>query len=378
MDVTFKGAHFATVSMLLMLGHLPLAGCGRADSGTNTPINTDAPTSSPDLSPTPAAEASEDPPPGVDAEGIVVVAPLAEGQVFGSGSARIYTVDPESGATADVASFSATDPVTLTVGLHVGEPAPRMRSSFDDDFGRAAARLNFEKSNGSSELHAGWVDQSGEFTDASALVGDDSDFAESKKDLNPFFDPEGNFYFTRVQGGKFILYRYSEGDTAPQVYVERDDESDALEYVVPRKGEPFVTNLHDEYWFTESESCTPEVTEGRKFYAVASAADVCVGLGGSTGELDIWKPAATEANSSFGSGWGGVDKFSGLLPENGRFVAEPVVDPQGKRVAFLSSEDEGAETLDLFIVPTDGSKKITKVGGGVNIPAGDLLMGWVS
>jgi hypothetical protein len=203
--------------------------------------------------------------------------------------------------------------------------------------------------------HVGWIDRQGVFTDVTAFRQPASDFSSTVSDDTPMFGDDGSFYFaTRAPSSsgyknkptvmKTTVANPSDIITAPD---QSDITSNDVNYIVQPSGR--IEGLEAlSFVFFESG------VEGRGGWRVWDWIDETHYVFVDDDSMISRAEAQNRQD---------LDPFdlphTDLIPETNRTVWSPVVSPDGKLIAFLSSDIGGA--VDIFIVPSNGGepKKLT-------------------
>ncbi|MBF6311844.1 MULTISPECIES: hypothetical protein [Nocardia] len=254
----------------------------------------------------------------------------------------IEIVDPSTGQRSPVARFPGA---TLLGGLHQPglDSELEFRMLVSPDLTRVLAN---RKING--DLHAGWLDRDGNFTDVTAGVqGSKNDFSGPVTGIGHGFDGQGRFHYSHRLGEetKILMLEPGEASGGRVVYTVGSTG------LIPR---PLFT-ADGELSFTSDDACAAvdaQTWVGRN-YAYAEGAQV------------VRSTAAEPRPIGF------CGEMLKLLPKtNTAKVFNPVTSPDGRRVAFMYRNADNS--FSLYTVGVDGGtpEKLAAM------PAQGVLVGW--
>lgn len=297
-----------------------------------------------------------------EAKGILVA------HIPSSSSAEVDGIDPASGASHIIASFTSPDSsVWIDPGI-VGSTfgaAPMRRAMFSPDLHRVTAVKKLSDGN-----HVGWLDTTGKFTDVTASSSaSSSGFTTVTADDTPMFGADGTFYFARREAGgntegQPTIMKVPAGSTGPATEVKRLTYNEGVAYFVnpdgtlvgvPAAGGTFQENGGGVGGYVVEDWLSP--TEY-----------LAVGPGKNAVYRVMGKPRAqADLLDSPTSG-------TALIPTTNRTVYDPVASPDKARVAFLSTAP-GSTAVEVYTVGSAGGGSPQKVPGPA-VDGKDELIGW--
>jgi hypothetical protein len=123
----------------------------------------------------------------------------------GGNTADFGFIDPTTGKYTEVASFP-----------NASAPGDADALELSPDLTKLAVIKTEGTTGASSQMRAGWIDTSGNFTAVSPAAPPAADFARSTPPIysRPVFDGAGNFYYLSQEGTTTHLYKLSAGSTS--------------------------------------------------------------------------------------------------------------------------------------------------------------------
>ncbi|MGQ4619709.1 hypothetical protein [Nocardia sp. R7R-8] len=240
----------------------------------------------------------------------------------------VGTIDPASGVYQRQYGFKSDD------SNHVCLLDSPSRYVMSPDGIRYAATRSINR-----DIHTGWVDRNGTFTDVTAAVtGQQSDFASSIHQEPQFFDGDGNYYYRdfntkevrAVQTGQPATSRLVAADRGLGLYPGEKPDGHG-KFALPVA----LCTQRADAWLDSSTYIFQDLDKNMIYKSSNLSNDDCPRHRG---------PDATD-----------------LLPQTDRGVGVPVAKLNGTQIAFLSVQ--GAQT-DLFIsdIASKAPKKLAVTG----------------
>lgn len=279
-------------------------------------------------------------------------------------------IDPDTGAVRHLRTFSSEETHSCSLATNgLGSNTTLSLMHFNSDLTHLTATLTLQD----GSVHVGWIDENGEFTDVSAkITADAGDFGALTKHSNPCFGPGGYFYFrdstnSNVQDKRVPLHNL----TVSAVETLNDD--------VHYKGLPVypypdgTLKDGDIMKFYYDESMTYPVTAG--YFKDWISLSECVGIDDNI--IYKYTLSGNEQRSALDFDYWYNEKIA-LIPDiKGRENRNPVVSPDGTRVAFLSALTTGADNAPyLYIVSADGGNPV-KVSTDYAFSDTNVYTSWV-
>lgn len=262
----------------------------------------------------------------------------------------IGLIDPDTGVYSARVTFDVTNWQRALPSVDLG---------LSPDFTKFAVTMGVGK-----QLHAGWVDTTGKFTDVN--LGETLDDFEGVEAFEAVgFDQSGDFFYIKQTNTNKDVYKVPAGATSGGQMIQSQSLLPAVPWRhgngsivfdgVDRAGVAVSGCLRDVGWLA------PDT------YLVVSR------------DHQIYKSNVANAEGIASCGDG---KGIPLLPAtNTTFVKDPKGSPDGTRVAFVRHLGGGAsgDVGELYIVSADGSATPEKVNlRGVNLDANNVLLGrWI-
>lgn len=238
---------------------------------------------------------------------------------YSTGIITLGIIDPFSGAYSRYREFDTTK---------IGRGSPDFKLGLSPDFSKLAVST---KVNGLG--HAGWIDESGDFTDVNLNENLDP-FGGNQNNQSVGFDAQGNFYYTRLNedGGKDVM-RVRDGKAANAEFVLSEGIAPALPYRTSDGGISFDNfSCFGTAYDIDFVSSTVYLTAVGKQIFKAAVANV-------------------EGFGSCGDG----DGVPILPSSNNVAVSSPLASPTGDKVSFVHGG------RDLYIVDSEGKTPPTKL-----------------
>lgn len=304
-------------------------------------------------------------------------------------SVTVHSIDPKTGTQGDIASFELPDDATISEYASKKDmTSVAVRQLFSPDFSRLAVTKSNTAGAGASTSLVGWIDQSGQFTNVTAMSGSADGFQSATVDDQPAFSADGNFWFLRGQvdsdrgtivDGTQEAYNLVSGSKAPAKVAFSNLPSGARphwNFSAYSGGVVRTETGGNDTWSVfpgKTVGCFGAYdtsTNGRCSMAIDSSIYLLKGYASADEESRLMMSEALSASGVF------INEGADILPPNNLSVDDPVFDPTGEIVAFKSSDPTGASTYNLFTVPMTG-KSPQKVPG-VQLGKDDQLIGWIA
>ena len=313
-----------------------------------------------DTGPSPSEDASGDTGAGSDLKGILYIDrpyytepdPYSQNdKIIYSGNVNIYTLDPETGESVLVRSFPIE---SAPVNIDLKDSPPFVFDgrghgsyvSYGYDKNYEHMTLDIQGNDGSR--HVGWMDEAGNVTDVTALTwGDRGDFAGLPNQFSGCFGP-GNYFYWYEEG--WIPYRVPLDNLTPGA-VEQVEQymrlyPDGTVFCQEKSGSQFGT------YYTDASMREIMQDNGRYIRTWSQEMNAWLQNGNF---IELYEDTIRRGTSD-GSA---ID----IIPDiKDRWNINPVVSPDGSRIAFISSLRTLGKGVDhagyVFTVPSGGGDPV--------------------
>lgn len=263
---------------------------------------------------------------------------------------KLDCIDPSTGKVSNFRTFSSEDTYSCSLAPNgLGNNTTLSLMHFNSDLTQMVATLTLED----GSVHVGWIDESGRFTDVSAMITTGDDFGALINHSNPCFGPGGYFYFrdstnSNIQEKRVPLSNLTV--SAVETLIDDVDYAGVPLYPYP-DGTVLDTVWDEDYYYDESMTYS---AKGNFFDDWISQSE-CVGIDGNI----IYKYLLSGLEEGNGFDYWYNEKIA-IVPEiKGRTNQYPVVSPDGTQVAFLSTLTTGTDTSPyLYTVSVDGGDPV--------------------
>jgi hypothetical protein len=310
-----------------------LVGCGNS---TNADENTSRATTSADGTTSPRTTTGGAPSAPAKLSGLIVFTqtpgdPRKTGSCYAQ-SLTVGSIDPKTGVYQTQLEFASDDSDRVCLF-----PTPtdtnnmRFKMSPDGKYYAAQRTIN-------NDVHTGWVDQKGTFTDVTAAtLGDQGDFSASISQGPEFFDGQGNYYYRDFNTDEVRSVEIARPGTSRLVAAKQSQGLSPGE--VPDRHGRFALPVSSctrraDAWLDDS-TYVFQRSDATMIFKSTANSDDCTGR-----------------NETLASP---------MLPKTDRVVGPPAASPTGEQIAFLSTK--GSDT-GLFVSDVAGTapKKLALSG----------------
>jgi hypothetical protein len=296
----------------------------------------------------------------------------------GEGGVALSAVDPDTGASSDIATFAAASslvgasdgPVTTWSVCSAGTTlsAYLARQVFSPDLDRMAVNLRDATTD---SAHVGWIDAAtGVTTDVTTLLTEASGgYSAQPQHSNALFDKDGNF-------------GYFDGVTSQYVFVDPQTRAAVRSQQLDPRGSALMFQMPDGSISNNSSGLDRGMVltvpmPGGGVLDSSSYSPVVWIVDGTRG-LEISEPI--NAPNTLGVKTAGPDdpategEASPITPLTDYVIRSAVTDPTATTAVFTASR---GQTLDAFRVPVDGSAQPVKIATFEQQPGQSVtFIGW--